>query len=118
MPDQLKDEAFAPELAKLVKDPPAGDAWLHEVKWDGYQIVATVLKGKVRLWSRNGIEWTQKVPERPTLRSWKRATRKKAHWFKPTIVAEVFHHGLGGQGLLRHPASKTIRADKAPKDLK
>jgi len=35
MPDQLKDEAFAPELAKLAKEPPVGDTWLHEVKWDG-----------------------------------------------------------------------------------
>lgn len=56
-------EAFAPELAKLVKAPPAGDAWLHEIKWDGYRIVATVVDGRVRLWSRNGIEWTEKVPE-------------------------------------------------------
>ena len=63
MADILKDEAFAPELAKLAKDPPAGDAWLHEVKWDGYRIVATVVNGKVRLWSRNAIEWTKKVPE-------------------------------------------------------
>ena len=49
MPGQLKDEAFAPELAKLAKEPPAGDAWLHEVKWDGYRIVATVVAGKVQL---------------------------------------------------------------------
>jgi bifunctional non-homologous end joining protein LigD len=57
------DEFFAPELAKLVKTAPAGDDWLHEVKWDGYRIVATVVDGNVRLWSRNGIEWTEKVPE-------------------------------------------------------
>jgi bifunctional non-homologous end joining protein LigD len=62
MPHRTK-EAFAPELARLVKAPPAGDAWLHEVKWDGYRIVATVVDGNVRLWSRNGIEWTHKVPE-------------------------------------------------------
>jgi bifunctional non-homologous end joining protein LigD len=61
--DALKDQAFAPELCKVAKTPPAGDAWLHEVKWDGYRILATVVKGKVRLWSRNAIEWTQKVPE-------------------------------------------------------
>jgi bifunctional non-homologous end joining protein LigD len=311
MPDQLKDEAFAPELAKLAKDSPPGDAWLHEVKWDGYRIVATVVAGKVRLWSRNAIEWTRKVPELAdaiaslklksaqldgemivpgksgsdfnALQSWlsaenkapllyvlfdvpylegrslrdvplierkallatllkkrkhpllaysehhighgkdlyaqatktgwegivskrvnspyrgerngdwmkvkarlpdefavvgftdpdrsrigigalmlaawhdgewvyvgrvgtgftddmlrtlskqlraaevkeptgnvalmEAATRKKAHWVNPTIVAEVFHQGLGGQGLLRHPALKTIRVDKNPADL-
>jgi len=31
------------------------------VKWDGYRIVATIVDGDVRLWSRNGIESTQKV---------------------------------------------------------
>lgn len=59
----IKNEPFSPELAKLVKQAPPGDAWLHEVKWDGYRIVATIVDGKVRLWSRNGIEWTDKVPE-------------------------------------------------------
>jgi len=63
MAKSIRNEGFAPELAKLVKSAPAGDAWLHEVKWDGYRIVATVADGDVRLWSRNGIEWTQKVPE-------------------------------------------------------
>jgi bifunctional non-homologous end joining protein LigD len=63
MSDPIKDAPFAPELCKLAKDPPSGDAWLHEVKWDGYRIVATVVAGKVRLWSRNAIEWTKKVPE-------------------------------------------------------
>ena len=57
------NDAFAPELARLVKDPPKGDGWLHEVKWDGYRIVATVVRRKVRLWSRNAIEWTSKIPE-------------------------------------------------------
>jgi len=59
----LKNEAFAPELTKLVSAPPIGDGWLHEVKWDGYRIVATIVRGKVRLWSRNAVEWTAKIPE-------------------------------------------------------
>jgi bifunctional non-homologous end joining protein LigD len=63
MATSLRNEAFAPELAKLVKTAPPGDSWLHEVKWDGYRIVATVVDGNVRLWSRNAIEWTHKVPE-------------------------------------------------------
>lgn len=62
-PEVLRNEAFAPELCKAQEKPPAGDDWLHEVKWDGYRIVASVVDGKVRLWSRNAIEWTDKVPE-------------------------------------------------------
>lgn len=61
--EPLRDAAFAPELCKAQRAPPQGDHWLHEVKWDGYRIVATVVKGKVRLWSRNAIEWTAKLPE-------------------------------------------------------
>lgn len=56
-------EFFAPQLARLGDAPPPGDQWLHEIKWDGYRIVATVARGKVRLWSRNALEWTDKVPE-------------------------------------------------------
>ncbi|HUD40799.1 MAG TPA: DNA ligase D [Dokdonella sp.] len=54
---------FAPELCRPVATAPTGAAWLHEVKWDGYRILATVERGKARLWSRNAIEWTAKVPE-------------------------------------------------------
>ena len=57
------DKPFSPELCKLVQTAPAGDRWLHEVKWDGYRIVTTIVAGKVRVWSRNGIDWTGKVPE-------------------------------------------------------
>jgi bifunctional non-homologous end joining protein LigD len=45
------------------------------------------------------------------------STRRKAHWVKPTIVAEVFHQGVGAQHLLRHPSLKAIRADNTPKSL-
>ncbi|MGH8173397.1 MAG: non-homologous end-joining DNA ligase, partial [Rhodanobacteraceae bacterium] len=61
--ETLKNEAFAPELTRLRDEPPPGDDWLHEVKWDGYRLLATAVAGKVRLWSRNAIEWTDKVPE-------------------------------------------------------
>jgi bifunctional non-homologous end joining protein LigD len=60
---KLRDAAFAPQLARLADKPPAGKHWLHEIKWDGYRLVTTVVGGKVRIWSRNAIEWTDKVPE-------------------------------------------------------
>ena len=61
--EQLDAGFFEPELCKAVDKPPAGDAWLHEVKWDGYRILASITGGEVRLWSRNGIEWTGKLAE-------------------------------------------------------
>ncbi|HSM11720.1 MAG TPA: DNA ligase D [Lysobacter sp.] len=59
----LKQVAFAPQLAKLGDKPPSGEQWLHEVKWDGYRLVGTIVDGKAKLWSRNALEWTAKVPE-------------------------------------------------------
>ncbi len=59
----LDNNAFAPQLAKLGNKPPDGAQWLHEIKWDGYRLVATIVAGEVRIWSRNAIEWTTKVPE-------------------------------------------------------
>lgn len=43
---------------------------------------------------------------------------RRARWVTPTLVAEVFHHGIGNQGLLRQPSLKTIRRDKRPSDLR
>jgi bifunctional non-homologous end joining protein LigD len=57
------DGPFEPQLAKLGEAPPQGDHWVHEIKWDGYRILATIADGQVRLWSRNALEWTEKIPE-------------------------------------------------------
>jgi bifunctional non-homologous end joining protein LigD len=59
----LSADAFELQLAKLGESPPAGEQWIHEIKWDGYRLGITVVKGKARLWSRNALEWTSKVPE-------------------------------------------------------
>ena len=54
---------FEPQLAKLGDTPPEGEQWIHELKWDGYRILTTIAEGRVRLWSRNAKEWTDKIPE-------------------------------------------------------
>jgi bifunctional non-homologous end joining protein LigD len=51
---------FRPQLATLVAEAPSGHGRLHEVKLDGYRILAFVREGKVRLLSRNGGDWTQR----------------------------------------------------------
>jgi bifunctional non-homologous end joining protein LigD len=48
----------APQLAQLVDRPPEGDAWLHEVKVDGYRVGARIEHGKVRMLTRHGNDWT------------------------------------------------------------
>lgn len=54
---------WPPELAMLVDAPPPGERWLHEVKWDGYRLLALRSRGRVSLWSRNGVEWSERLPE-------------------------------------------------------
>jgi bifunctional non-homologous end joining protein LigD len=55
--DPLHD-FIAPQLAQLVQRPPEGDAWLHEIKIDGYRIAARIERGKVRMLTRHGNDWT------------------------------------------------------------
>jgi bifunctional non-homologous end joining protein LigD len=50
-------------LAMVVEAPPEGDEWLHEIKHDGYRIVARIEEGEVRLISRNGKDWTKEFPQ-------------------------------------------------------
>jgi bifunctional non-homologous end joining protein LigD len=49
-----------PMLATLSKTPPAGDRWLHEIKFDGYRLQAQIEDGDVKLWTRSGLDWTEK----------------------------------------------------------
>jgi len=51
---------ISPQLATLVKEPPSGDQWLHELKFDGYRMLCRIDRGRVRVWSRNGKDWTDK----------------------------------------------------------
>ena len=49
---------LSPMLTTLVKSPPTGDEWLHEIKYDGYRMLCRIDNGKARLVSRNGKDWT------------------------------------------------------------
>ncbi|WP_312155768.1 DNA ligase D, partial [Pseudomonas sp.] len=56
LPDHLQ-----PQLATLVDSPPSGD-WHYEVKFDGYRILARIDGEDVRLFTRNGHDWSAKMP--------------------------------------------------------
>ena len=53
----------APQLARLVEHPPNTGNWVHEVKFDGYRLQMRVEKGRARLRTRKGLDWSDKFPE-------------------------------------------------------
>lgn len=66
MPDGAKKAklplALAPQLATLVESAPADSSqWQYEIKFDGYRILARVDGDDVRLFTRQGHDWTSKL---------------------------------------------------------
>ena len=49
-----------PQLCTLVDAVPPGNAWMHEVKYDGYRALVSVGGGKAKVFTRSGLDWTDK----------------------------------------------------------
>jgi bifunctional non-homologous end joining protein LigD len=52
----------SPQLCAIAEDPPNGEDWISEIKFDGYRLLAWLDHGKVRLVTRNGHDWTDRLP--------------------------------------------------------
>ena len=53
---------FEPCLPRLAKQPPAGPGWIHEIKHDGFRIIAQREADSVRLVTRNGHDFSGRFP--------------------------------------------------------
>jgi len=51
-----------PCLPSQVTKPPAGGDWIHEIKHDGFRLLARRGAAGVRLFTRNGYDWTERFP--------------------------------------------------------
>src|SRR5262249_3426726 len=51
-----------PAQPVLASRPPSGPDWVHEIKHDGYRMIVRRDGPTVRLYSRNGIDWTARLP--------------------------------------------------------
>lgn len=45
----------------LVARPPEGEGWIHEIKFDGWRMQLNVAGGRAVWWTRNGLDWTDKL---------------------------------------------------------
>ncbi|AZF16053.1 DNA ligase D [Pseudomonas sp. R3-18-08] len=82
-------EQFSPQLATLVDRAPEGD-WQYEIKFDGYRILARIQGGEVRLFTRNGHDWTERLPRQAKALQ---ALKLKDSWLDGEVVS------LNGDGL-------------------
>jgi bifunctional non-homologous end joining protein LigD len=52
-----------PQLATLRADAPKGSGWMHEIKFDGYRMQAHVKGGRTTMYTRSGLNWTQRFSQ-------------------------------------------------------
>lgn len=79
---------LSPMLATLAEEAPAGEAWLHEIKFDGYRLLARVEAGRCRLFTRSGLDWTERFPAIATACA---ALPCRAAWLDGEVVALDAH---------------------------
>ncbi len=63
LPKEHQPTFLKPQLAQETQAPPEGDAWIHELKLDGYRMQARKDGAKVQLLTRSGLDWTARMKE-------------------------------------------------------
>jgi bifunctional non-homologous end joining protein LigD len=58
----LPTSFIAPCLPTSAPQPPSGELWLHEIKHDGFRVIARKAGNRVRLYSRPGNDLTWRFP--------------------------------------------------------
>ncbi len=58
----MPKSSFAPCIPTRGTKVPSRDDWFHEVKHDGYRLMIQRDGKRVRLWTRNGHDWSDRYP--------------------------------------------------------
>jgi len=89
-PKSVLPETLSPQLATLVRKLPADDPrWVYEIKFDGYRLMTRIKGRSVRCFTRNGHDWSAKLPELV-------ATLAKAGCGSCWLDGEIVVQGAGG----------------------
>jgi bifunctional non-homologous end joining protein LigD len=52
-----------PQKATLADTVPSGSGWIHEMKYDGYRCLLSIGGGEAKIYTRSGLDWSDKFPE-------------------------------------------------------
>src|SRR6476646_355508 len=52
-----------PQLATVRSKAPKGEQRLHEIKYDGYRVQVHLNRGRKKVFTRNGLDWTKRFTE-------------------------------------------------------
>ena len=58
----MRNSAFQPCIPSRGTAVPTGNDWLHEIKHDGYRLIVQKDSQRVRLFTRNGHDWSGRFP--------------------------------------------------------
>lgn len=58
----MRNSAFEPCLPTRGTKVPVGADWIHEIKHDGYRLIVQREGQRVRLFTKNGHDWTKRFP--------------------------------------------------------
>lgn len=124
---------IVPALASAATRVPAGERWIHEVKFDGYRVQLHVVHEAIKVFTRRGHNWTQSGRElacagkvehgfsradvtdvlgrlKPLVQKARpfKDTKRRPHavWVKPALLAEVEYRAQSEAGKVRHPSFK------------
>ncbi|MBV6322612.1 DNA ligase D [Duganella violaceipulchra] len=115
MPDSVKampvaalPETLSPQLATLVDAPPSSpEDWLFEIKFDGYRLLARIDGKDIRLFTRNGNDWTHRLQN---LRDALARMKLPPGWYDGEIVVHD-DNGRPDFGLLQNAFDENKPAD-------
>ncbi len=115
MPDSVKalpmaalPETLSPQLATLVDAPPSSpEDWRFEIKFDGYRLLARIDGKDIRLFTRNGNDWT---PRLQNLRDALAKMKLPSGWYDGEIVVHD-DNGRPDFGLLQNAFDQNKPAD-------
>ncbi len=99
---------FSPQLATLVDAPPKDpDNWIYEIKFDGYRLLARVDGTDIKLFTRNGNDWTSRMTN---LHAAIKKAKLPTGWYDGEIVV-VNEHGVPDFGALQGSFDSTETND-------